>query len=263
MSKDEVVAHLEAYARSFAAPVREGVRVTAVERDPNGRGFLVRTDDEPYAATRVVRRHRCAAAAAFRTCAADLPPGVAQVVPYTYRNPAALPPGAVLVVGSGESGCQIAEELRRAGRTVYSRSAAVGGRRAATVAGTSRTGRAVGWFEPDRRRAAARGPDRPAQPQLTGSDGGHDLSVHTWRAEGVSCSAASRASTTGRRSSPRPGREPGVGRRAGADLAARDRRPHAEQVWMPQRKHPGYLVPAGERYGSAGGAARDEAGSAP
>ena len=45
MGKDEVAAHLEAYAGSFGAPVREGVRVTAVERDPAGAGFLVRTEE--------------------------------------------------------------------------------------------------------------------------------------------------------------------------------------------------------------------------
>ena len=52
-------------------------------------------------------------------CAAELPANVTQVVAPAYRNPRSLPPGAVLVVGSGETGCQIAEELVRPGRRVY------------------------------------------------------------------------------------------------------------------------------------------------
>src|SRR5215204_1529396 len=46
MGKDEVVGHLEAYARSFGTPVREGVRVTAVVADLNGAGFLVQTEEK-------------------------------------------------------------------------------------------------------------------------------------------------------------------------------------------------------------------------
>ena len=54
MGKDEIVAFLEAYAQSFTPPVREGVRATAVERDPAGAGFLVRTAEGAYAAEQVV-----------------------------------------------------------------------------------------------------------------------------------------------------------------------------------------------------------------
>src|SRR5918994_7337047 len=50
MGKDDVVGHLEAYARSFGAPVREGVRVTALGPCPDRAGFLVRTDDGTYVA---------------------------------------------------------------------------------------------------------------------------------------------------------------------------------------------------------------------
>jgi NADPH-dependent 2,4-dienoyl-CoA reductase/sulfur reductase-like enzyme len=70
----------------------------------------------------------------------------------TYRSPGALPPGRVLIVGSGQSGCQIAEELHEAGRDVLLASAACRGRRAGSAAATcsaaSRRGR--------RRRATAR-----------------------------------------------------------------------------------------------------------
>jgi putative flavoprotein involved in K+ transport len=186
MGKDEVVANLEAYARSFGAQVREGVRATAVERDPAGAGFLVRTEAGAYAAEQVV-----VATGAFQRplvppCAADLPRAIAQVVPPAYRNPATLPPGAVLVVGSGESGCEIAEELRRAGRPVYlsvGRSWWIPRRyRGRDIAAWIR---AVGWLDrtvdslPPGVRAGL------ANPQLSGVDGGHDLTVHTLAREGV------------------------------------------------------------------------------
>jgi putative flavoprotein involved in K+ transport len=94
---------------------------------------------------RLSRSHRPAAAAGFL---AD----VVQLDVQTYRSPGALPPGRVLIVGSGQSGCQIAEELHEAGRDVLLASAACRGRRAGSAAATcsaaSRRGR--------RRRATAR-----------------------------------------------------------------------------------------------------------
>jgi putative flavoprotein involved in K+ transport len=186
MTKDEVVAQLEVYARSFAAPVREGVRVTAVERNPAGGGFLVRTEDGAYEATQVVLATGALQRPHVPACAAELPPGITQLDPYTYRNPAALLAGAVLVVGSGESGCQIAEELVRAGRSVYlcvGRSWWLPRRyRGRDIAAWMR---AVGWFE---RRVDDLPPGTrtgQANPQLTGADGGHDLSAHTLAHEGV------------------------------------------------------------------------------
>ena len=71
-------------------------------------------------------------------CAADFPCSVTQVVAPDYRNPQHLPPGAV--VDSGETGCQIAEELVRAGPRFIWRAGAVGGRHAAIGAETSPTG---------------------------------------------------------------------------------------------------------------------------
>jgi putative flavoprotein involved in K+ transport len=116
MPRDEIVAMLERYAASFAAPVREGVAVTALRPDIGG--FLLETSDGAIEAETVVlatgayqRPHRPSGAAA-------LPPDLPQIDVKDYRNPDVLPPGAVLVVGSGQSGCQIAEELCEAGRDV-------------------------------------------------------------------------------------------------------------------------------------------------
>jgi putative flavoprotein involved in K+ transport len=116
MARDEIVAYLEGYARAIDAPVREGVRVTGIER--TGARFRLTTSEGALRADRVVlstgaypRAHRPAAAA-------ELPPDVPRLDVEGYRDPSSLPDGRVLIVGAGQSGCQIAEELREAGREV-------------------------------------------------------------------------------------------------------------------------------------------------
>ena len=115
---DQVVAYLEAYARRIAAPVRCGVEVTAVRRRAEGAGFRVETSAGVIECRNVV-----AATGPFqRPLVPDLVPSsfpVHQVHSAAYRAPGKLPDGAVVVVGSGSSGAQIADELLRAGRTVY------------------------------------------------------------------------------------------------------------------------------------------------
>jgi putative flavoprotein involved in K+ transport len=118
LPRDEVVRLLEGYAEAIAAPVREGVAVTAA-RPRAQEGFLLETNGGPLLATNVV-----VAAGAFQRptpspVRAALPGDLVQLHSTEYRAPEQFPDGAVLVVGSGQSGCQIAEELVRAGRTVY------------------------------------------------------------------------------------------------------------------------------------------------
>jgi putative flavoprotein involved in K+ transport len=114
----EVIGYLVDYAASFAAPVREGVTVTALRAAPGG-GYRLDTDGGPVDARSVVvatGAYQRPTPSALRDAA---PPDVFQQHTAEYRNPAELPDGAVLVVGSGQSGCQVAEDLLGAGRTVY------------------------------------------------------------------------------------------------------------------------------------------------
>jgi putative flavoprotein involved in K+ transport len=108
--RDEIVRYLQRYASSFGAPVREGINVDSLEPGPNG-GFLLRTSAGELQAASVVvctgayqRPHRPEIAAGF-------PRDVLAIDAQDYRNPAALPSGKVLVVGSGQTGCQLTEEL--------------------------------------------------------------------------------------------------------------------------------------------------------
>jgi putative flavoprotein involved in K+ transport len=186
MGKDQVVEHLVDYGRSFGAPVVEGARVMGVDRHASNEGFLLRTDDGTIEADQVVLATGALQQPKLPPDAAALPVTILQMVAADYRNPEALPPGSVLVVGSGETGAQISEELARSGRDVY----LSGGRswwaprryRGRDMAAWLRL---TGWFE---RLAEDLPPGvRTGQPnpQLTGAGGGHDLNAHSLARDGV------------------------------------------------------------------------------
>ena len=116
--KDQVADYFEDYVAMIGAPVRCGVEVRKVVRNKGRAGFLVTTSAGQIEADYVV-----AATGAFQTPV--IPPvvpadsGLMQIHSADYRNPGQLPDGAVLVVGAGSSGVQIAEELLSSGRRVY------------------------------------------------------------------------------------------------------------------------------------------------
>jgi putative flavoprotein involved in K+ transport len=110
MRRDETVRHLEEYAAGFGAPVREGVRVERLAG-----GYVLGTSAGELEARNVI----VATGAFQRPHVPRLDAAVTQLHSEDYRAPQQLPDGAVLVVGSGQSGCQIADELLRAGRRVY------------------------------------------------------------------------------------------------------------------------------------------------
>lgn len=116
--KEQMVSYLEAYATKINAPIRTGVEVKSVRKRKGQTGFIVTTSEGEIAAERVV-----AATGPFQVPDyPDLVPDNAEVMQIhssDYKNPSQLPAGAVLVVGGGASGAQIAEELHRAGRQVY------------------------------------------------------------------------------------------------------------------------------------------------
>ncbi len=116
--KDRMAQYLVDYAAMIDAPIREGVEVLSAERLSDGGGFLVTTSQGQIKARRIV-----AATGAFQhpVIPPILPetPGIEQLHSFHYKNPEQLPEGAVMVVGAGSSGAQIADELNRAGRKVF------------------------------------------------------------------------------------------------------------------------------------------------
>jgi putative flavoprotein involved in K+ transport len=117
-TRSQIVEYFSAYAERIAAPIRCGVEVTALLAKANGTGFRAETSDGVVEAKNVV-----AATGPFQRPIVPqvVPPaaGIDQLHSATYRNPGQLRDGAVLVVGAGSSGVQIADELARAGRRVY------------------------------------------------------------------------------------------------------------------------------------------------
>jgi putative flavoprotein involved in K+ transport len=114
----QIADFIAAYAAFIAAPVRCGVAVTSLRWRQETSGFIAETAGNSIDATNVV----VATGAFQRPVVPDIlleTPGIVEMHAMRYRNPAQLPDGAVLVVGAGNSGGQIAEELLRAGRRVF------------------------------------------------------------------------------------------------------------------------------------------------
>ena len=118
MKKDEIVEYLRGFVAKVRPPIREGVSVQRVERRADGL-FAVQTSDGDYTANEIV-----VASGGYHTpiiprMAEKLPETITQIHSNAYRNPEQLPEGEVLVVGSGQSGAQIAEDLHLSGRKVH------------------------------------------------------------------------------------------------------------------------------------------------
>jgi putative flavoprotein involved in K+ transport len=185
MPRDQIVSHLVAYAESFHAPVRDGVTVTSLERADDGT-FLLRTSSGEIRARQVVlasggyqKPHRPPAAG-------ELPPAVRAIDAENYVKPAALPPGKVLIVGSGQTGCQLAEEIFESGRDV---SLACG--RAPWIPRRLEGRDTIAWLNEtpffDVKLTDLPSPQARllANPQMSGRQGGHDLDFRTLQAQGV------------------------------------------------------------------------------
>ncbi len=110
-TKDELADYLEAYAARFSLPVENGVRVDGVRR--NGEGLVVTAGDRWFRAVNVIVATGANRDARVPAIAGDLDPTIVQLHSTAYRNPSQLREGAVLVVGSGNSGADISLELSR------------------------------------------------------------------------------------------------------------------------------------------------------
>ena len=180
--RDEVVRFIESYATFIRAPLRCGVAVNAVRQVPGSARFQVETDDARIEAANVVIATGPYQKPVIPQAMQQALHGYFQIHSSRYRNPAQLPDGAVLVVGSGNSGAQIAEDLLRSGRRTY---LAVGGHWRAP---RRYRGRDITWWEfalGEYDQPSEKKPARKITRLLTGVDGGHDMDLRRLAHDGL------------------------------------------------------------------------------
>ncbi|HEY3666571.1 MAG TPA: MSMEG_0569 family flavin-dependent oxidoreductase, partial [Polyangiaceae bacterium] len=189
MLKEQIVAYVEGYRVAHDLPVREGVMVESLS-EASERGaarFEIVTSQGKFTAEQVVVATGCYHKAHIPAYASELPEGVVNLHSSSYRNPESLPEGAVLVVGSGQSGAQIAEDLQLAGRTVH---LAVGN--APRCARRYRGKDVVEWLDhlgyydiPIEKHPNSEQVRDKTNHYVTGRDGGRDIDLRKMALEGM------------------------------------------------------------------------------
>ena len=186
MVKDQIIAWMERFRAAFSPPLREGVTVQEVTPRSGG-GYRVRTDRGALSADRVIMAVSVYHQPKVPPCADALPDHLTQLDASAYRNPDALPEGPVLVVGTGQSGCQIAEDLHLAGRRVH---LAVGP--APRVSRFYRGRDVVDWLDdmghyriPVQEHLTEEQVRAKANHYVTGRDGGRDIDLRRFALEGM------------------------------------------------------------------------------
>lgn len=185
MPRDEIVARFEELARPL--PVRYGARVVAIERQRASGVYVV----EIEGGKKITARNVVVATGLHQTpkiphLSRDFPSHIKQLHSDSYRNPEQLRPGAVLVVGSAQSGAQIAEELYESGRKVF---LAVG--RAGRTPRRYRGKDANWWIDRlghyDRKVSELPSPKAKfsGKPHISGTKGGHTINLHQFAHDGV------------------------------------------------------------------------------
>ena len=186
LPRGEIVAYFEDYLKRFDLPVQYGVRVTAVEHLADSGKYQITTDRDVWLADHVVMATGLFQGPKKPAFAENLSSRITQLHSSAYRNPQSLPDGAVLVVGSAQSGCQITEELYESGRKVY---LCVGsaGRAPRRYRGKDVFDwlKQAGFFD----RTVDKLPSPKAKfsgnPHLSGKDGGHTINLHQFVRDGV------------------------------------------------------------------------------
>lgn len=186
LPRDEIVTYLEDYAASFDAPVRLGVRAHRLSKDEGNSEYRVETNEAAFGVSNVVVATGFFQRPRIPDFANSIPSAINQIHSSEYRNPDTLPVGAVLVVGSAQSGCQIAEELLESGRNVY---LAVGsaGRIPRRYRGkdgmywSAKMGRFDRSFEDPANPVERYKPN----PHASGKNGGHAINLHQFARAGM------------------------------------------------------------------------------
>ena len=186
MVKDEIVKYLDDYIALVAPPLHEGVEVRRIMRGERAR-FQLDTSSGTYLADHVVLATGGYHEAHLPAMSRAIDPEILQLNAATYKNADSLPDGAVLVVGSGQSGCQIAEDLHLSGRQVH---LCVGS--APRVARRYRGRDVVWWLDrmghydmPIDKHPDGVAVRKKHNHYVTGRDGGRDIDLRKFAKEGM------------------------------------------------------------------------------
>ena len=184
MSKADVMKYFDDYVKRFDLPVDYGVEVFSVEK--LGNRYLVRTSKDDYEGDHVVIATGLYQSPRIPHFSAHIPSNILQIHSSRYRNPGLLPGGAVLVIGTGQSGAQIAQELYQSGRKVY---LAIGsaGRVPRRYRGKDINDwfTRMGMFDTNVEELKSPHDKFRAHPQISGKNGGQSLNLHQFARDGV------------------------------------------------------------------------------
>jgi putative flavoprotein involved in K+ transport len=184
LPRDDVVDYFARYVDRFQLPIEYRARVESIA-PVEGQRFRVTTPERSILAENVVVATGFEQTPKIPATAASLSVGVTQLHSSQYRNPDTLPEGAILVVGSAQSGSQIAEDLYQSGRKVF---LSLGGAGRAPRRYRGRDVVAwlleIGFFDltPDKLPVPR---DKFAAPHVSGTSGGHTLNLHQFARDGV------------------------------------------------------------------------------
>jgi putative flavoprotein involved in K+ transport len=183
-NRDQIIAYFDDYVQSNQLPIRENTTVTSLDQHPSG--FTIQTTKGVFQSKAVILANGSTSEPNLPAIANDFPDELLVLSAGTYKNPTDLPKGAVLVVGSGQSGCQIAEDLLEGGRQVYLCASSVG-----RVPRTYRGRDSMDWFVPmgmfEVKVEELEDPAMQfaAQPQVSGTDGGHTVRLQSLARDGA------------------------------------------------------------------------------
>ena len=187
MKKEEIIEYLAGFKEKLNAPIRENVAVLRVSLRDDG-AFDVITSDGNFIAGQVIAASGGYTVPVIPRFAERLPAGITQLHSEQYRNPESLPPGEILVIGAGQSGAQIAEDLHLAKRKVH---LAIGN--APRCARFYRGKDVVTWLAemqyyelPVERHPLREGVRDNTNHYVTGRDGGRDIDLRKFALEGMS-----------------------------------------------------------------------------
>lgn len=185
LTRDGMVQYLDKYARQFALPIEFNTEVKSVEKKGDG-FYFVETTKQNYLAENVVVATGFFQQPKMPAWSASVSKTIWQLHSSRYKNPTLLPAGAVLVIGSGQSGCQIAEELNASGRKVYL-SVGKAGRVPRRYRGKDiiRWLFEAGFFNLTPEQLPPGMGKFDGIPHLSGANGGHTINLHQFAKDGI------------------------------------------------------------------------------